>query len=100
MQEKFAISLASAMGIVQKQSSLKWIKRHRFDLVCGRQRMMLVNDKPSSIMLTESHGEAELEVGLCAIALGVDAMPDGRCEGHIVSGCDFYILKVERNRLC
>ena len=62
--------------------------------------MMLVNDKPSSIMLTESHGEAELEVSLFAIALGVDAMSDCRCEGHIVPGCDFHFLKVEDNRLC
>ena len=69
------------------------MKRHRFGLVSGRQRMMLVNDKPSSIVLTESHGEPEPEVGLFAIVLGVDAMPDGRCESHIVSGCDFYILK-------
>ena len=38
--------------------------------------MMFVNDTPSSIVLTEPHGEAELEVGLLAIALDVDAMPD------------------------
>src|SRR2546430_16835092 len=62
--------------------------------------MMFVNDTPSSIMLTEPHGEAELEVGLLAIALDVDAMPDSRCKGHIVSGCDLYILKVEHNRFC
>ena len=46
--------------------------------------MMFVNDTPSSIVLTEPHGEAELEVGLLAIALDVDAMPDSRCKGHIV----------------
>src|SRR5437773_6595502 len=62
--------------------------------------MMFVNDTPSSIVLTEPHGEAELEVGLLAIALDVDAMPDSRCKGHIVSGCDLYILKVEHNRFC
>src|SRR5213593_562514 len=60
--------------------------------------MMFVNDTPSSIVLTEPHCEAELEVGLFAIALDVDAMPDSRCKGHIVSGCDLYILKVEHNR--
>src|SRR6266567_6120595 len=62
--------------------------------------MMFVNDTPSSIVLTEPHREAELEVGLLAIALDVDAMPDSRCKGHIVSGGDLYILKVEHNRFC
>jgi len=62
--------------------------------------MMLVNDAPSSIVLTESHGQAELEVSLFAIALNIDAMSDGRCKGHIVPGCDFYIVKIEHNRLC
>src|SRR3989442_13104860 len=76
------------------------MKRQRFELVYGGQLMMFVNDTPSSIMLTEPHGEAELEVGLLAIALDVDAMPDSRCKGHIVSGCDLYILKVEHNRFC
>ena len=45
----------------------------RFDLVYGGQRMMFVNDTPSSIVLTEPHGEAELEVSLLAIALDIDA---------------------------
>ena len=59
---------------------------------------MFVNDTPSSVMLTEPHGEAKCEVGLIAIALGVDAMADRRCESHLVPGCDLYVFEVERDR--
>ena len=62
--------------------------------------MMFVNDAPSSILFTEPHGETELEIGLFAIVLDVDAMTDCRCEGHVVSGRDLHVLKVKCHRLC
>jgi hypothetical protein len=61
--------------------------------------MMFVNDAPSSLVLTEPHGEAEFEVGLFAIALSIDAMPDCRCEGHIVAGCDSTSSKSNKTGL-
>jgi len=57
--------------------------------------MMFVRDAPSSIPLTKSHSQTELQVFLFTISVGVDAVPDCRGESNILACGDFDLIKVK-----
>jgi len=57
-------------------------------LVCGGQGVMFVQDAPASMVLAESHREAELEVGFFAVMLDIHAPPNCRRKGRVLPSGD------------
>src|ERR1700751_4903328 len=59
---------------------------------------MFVDDPPSPILFTESHGEAELQLGRTAICCDVNAATDRSSKSHVVARGDLDIVKIEDDR--
>src|SRR5437763_6152818 len=57
--------------------------------------MMLVDDPPPAILFTQSHGEAELQLGGSAAGRDVNAAADRGNESHVFARGDLDIVKIE-----
>src|SRR5580692_2199435 len=57
--------------------------------------MMLMNNAPPTVKLSETHGQTKFELFPLAVQVDARAPPYRRSEGHVFPGSDLHVVKVK-----
>jgi hypothetical protein len=61
--------------------------------------MVLMNDAPPTINLSETHGQSKFQLFSLAVRVNVLALPYRRGEGHILPRSNLHVMKVKSDWL-